>query len=155
MKNFFANSSWLDHMALRPLSHIRGNWELLWDRGNQKYHEEADSFAGDLNQLIDELTMTVPPRQYHDNEDCLAEYVAKTLNWQIRKVGRRWVGANYEHILEQGGFHDLDERNLVLAAAGRIAAAKRFGQDHFDHMEESHQRMLAAVIAVILYHRAF
>ena len=41
----------------------------------------------------------------------------------------------------------------MLAAAGRIRAAVIRGQTHFDQMEESHRRMLAALLLVILYHR--
>lgn len=64
------------------------------------------------------------------------------------------VGADYDSILEQGGFHDIDEANLVAAAAGRVRAALERGQMHWDDMEDSHRRMLAAVLSVILYHRA-
>ncbi len=75
------------------------------------------------------------------------------LNWKIEKVGSRWIGENYAAILEQGGFNDFDELNLVLAAAGRIKAALARNQCHFDEMEQSHQKMLADVLAIILYHR--
>lgn len=153
MNTFFCNSDHLDKLVLRPLSHIKGNWELTWDKDLNKYIEEGDSFAVDLNLLIDELDRTIPPAKYHDNEDRLAEYVKTFLNWSVVKEGARWVGADYDSLLEQGGFHDIDETNLVLAASGRIQAAKVRGQLHFDDMEKSHRRMLAAVISVILYHR--
>ena len=141
-------------MALRPLSHIRHDWELLWDSENDRYLHETDSYAELLNDLIDELGTVSPPAKYHDNEDRLAEYTRDRLGWPIHKQGGRWVGADYESILEQGGFDDIDEEDLVLAAAGRIKAAQAHGQNHFDQMEEGHQRMLAAVIAIILYHRS-
>lgn len=70
------------------------------------------------------------------------------------KVGNRWVCVDYASLLEQGRFGDTDEANLMLAVAGRIHAARIAGQEHFDDMEESHQRMLAAVLSVILYHRS-
>ena len=94
-----------------------------------------------------------PPARYHDNENRLAEYVRKNLKWPIRKEGKRWVGADYSSIIEQGGFDDFDQQDLVLAAAGRIRAAIDHGQQHFDDMEESHRRILGAVISIILYHR--
>jgi hypothetical protein len=75
------------------------------------------------------------------------------LKWAIRKDGDRWVGEDYGLILQQGGFRDINEQNLVLAAAGRIHAALDRNQLHYDYMEDSHRRMLGAVIATILYHR--
>lgn len=152
-KEFFGQSDLLDRLALRQLSHIKGNWELIWDGEDGKYESEEDSYAEKVNQLIQELGRVDPPKKYHENEDCLAEYVIDNLNWKIEKVNGRWVGEDYAAILEQGGFNDIDEKNLILAAAGRIKAAMDRNQHHFDDMEQSHQKMLADVIAVILYHR--
>jgi hypothetical protein len=154
MNSFFSDSQWIDYEVLRPLSHIHMNWELRWDAKNQSYVVEEDSFAETLNALIKELEGISPPARYHDNEDRLAEYVRDNLKWPISKVGARWVGADYESILEQGGFDDIDETNLLLATAGRIKAAQIRNQHHFDDMEESHQHMLATVLSVILYHRS-
>ena len=120
---------------------------------SSKSTQEENSYAAQLNRLVEELGSVAPPTKYHDNEDRLAEYVIKHLKWPIRKEGNRWVGEDYNVILQQGGFHDLDERDLVLAAAGRIRAAMDRGQTHYDQMEESHRRILAAVLATILYHR--
>jgi hypothetical protein len=155
MMSFFADSDSdsLDREVLRPLSHIHANWELMWDHVRQRYKEEDDSYAKLLNELIDDLASVTPPAHYHDNEDRLAEYVREHLKWPIQKVRSQWVGANYDSIIEQGGFHDLDEKNLILAAAGRIQAAIVRGQDHYDRMERSHRRMLGAVLSIILYHR--
>ncbi len=153
MKSFFARSDSLDRDVLRPLSHILPYWETTWNATEQKYSEEDDSYAAELNALIEELAAAAPPAKYHDNEDRLAEYVVKHLKWPIRKEGNRWVGEDYDVILQQGGFHDLDEQDLVLAAAGRIRAAIDRGQTHYDQMEDSHRRMLAAVLSTILYHR--
>lgn len=153
MKSFFGNSDLFDHQVVRPLSHILPNWELTWDANADKYVEEDDSYAKLLNELIEELGVTVSPVKYHDNEDCLAEYVKKSLNWKIYKKGNRWVGMDYFSILEQGGFQDFNQRELLLAAAGRIKAAKDRKQRHYDEMEKSHREMLAAVITIILYHR--
>lgn len=150
---FFANSEFLDVLVLRPLSHINGNWELVWDVEKEEYEQEEDSFAGKLNELILELARTIPPTKYHDNEDKLAEYVREHLNWSINKVGNRWEGADYEAILDHGGFHDINESELVKAATGRIQAAFDRGQFHFDDLEESHRKILARVLCSILYHR--
>ena len=152
MAHFFANSGWLDYIVLRPLDHIRFGWELTWDPSTNTYREESGSFAKLVNELIVQLATTVPPKRYHDNEDRLAEFVRTRLNWNIQKVGKRWIG-NYESILEQGGFDDADQVELLLAAAGRIQAARDHGQVHFDDMEKSHQEMLGAVLSIILYHR--
>lgn len=152
-KEFFSNSELLDYLVLRPLSHIKGNWEVSWDEGKQEYETEEESYAKLLNHLIEELSRVNPPSRYHDNEDCLAEYVKSNLNWNIKKIGGRWVGEDYAAILEQGGFDDIDEENLILVSAGRIKAAIDRNQIHFDDMEQSHQKMLADVLAIILYHR--
>ena len=90
----------------------------------------------------------------HDSEDRLAQYVVERLKWNIQKQGLRWVGADYESILEQGGHYDVEQNELILAAAGRIHVALAHGQMHFDQMEESHAHMLGAVLAIILYHKA-
>lgn len=154
MKSFFKESELLDYLVTRPLSHIRPNWELAWDSGSEEYSDEEDSFAAMLNGLVGELEQIEPPAHYHDSEDRLAEYVRDgPLKWPIRKVGRRWVGADYEAILEQGAFQDIDQVELTNAASGRIKAAKDRGQAGFDDMEESHRRMLGAVLTIILYHR--
>lgn len=153
IKDFFASSDFLDYMVLRPLSHINMSWELTWSSEDNEYKREEGTFATLLNDLISELSNTVPPAKYHDNEDCLAEYVKQSLNWNIYKQGGRWVGVDYDVILEQGGFKDINEQNLVHAATGRIKAALDRGQNHFDDMEDFHKRMLAAVITIIIYHR--
>lgn len=153
IKDFFDNSGLLDYLVLRPLSHIRENWELTWDNENEEYEREEDSFAGTLDELILELAKTTPPAIYHTNEDVLAGYVKKHLNWSINKVGNRFEGEDYEMILEQGGFHDINESELIQAATGRIQAALDRGQFHFDDMEDSHRKILAGVLCIILYHR--
>ncbi|MBI2722483.1 MAG: hypothetical protein HYX39_09935 [Bacteroidetes bacterium] len=154
MEDFFSNSGLLDYLVLRPLSHIELNWELTWDEAENKYIEE-DGFSRPLNNLIKEIVSSDVPEKYHNNEDILAEYVIKKMKWPIKKVGNRWVGDDYKSILEQGGFSDINETNLVKAAAGRIHAAIRCGQKNFDSMEDSHQRILATVMSIMLYHRSF
>jgi hypothetical protein len=153
VKAFFAWSDGiLDHRVLRPLSHIASNWELSWNAESSEYEAEDDSFATALNRMIIDIAQTPSPRKYHDNEDRLAEYlVAK--GWPIRKTGYRWTGDDYDSILEQGGFSDIDQTELLQAATGRIHAALSRGQMHFDDMEETHRRMLGAVLSIILYHR--
>ena len=128
-------------------------WELTWDFERKKYLEEEGSYASLLNELLEELGTVSPPARYHNSEDRLAEYVIEHLNWPISKVGGRWVGADYDSVIEQGAFHDLNEHDLTLAAAGRIRSARVRGQKHFDEMETSHRRMLAAVLSIILFRR--
>ncbi len=153
IKDFFANSELLDYIVLRPLSHINMSWELTWSTKDNEYEREEGTFATLLNNLITELSIIIPPAKYHDNEDCLAEYVIQSLGWNIEKQGGRWVGVDYESILEQGGFKDINEQNLVKAASGRIQAALIRGQTHFDNMEDSHKKMLGIVMTIIIYHR--
>ena len=162
IQNFFVSSDWVDRFVLRPLSHIRQNWELTWDSESNEYSAEEDSFAELLNLLIHEIENTSPPARYHDNEDILANHVQQNLNWGIRKHGKTWANADgnrlgpndYLALLEQGAFHDIDQTKLIAAASGRIHAAIARGQTHFDEMEMSHQYILAGVLSVILYHRA-
>lgn len=162
VKDFFAWSDWIDHEVLRPLSHIRANWELTWNPDTREYCPEDDSFAELLNQLVDQLDGCDPPSRYHDNEDVLGEYVQRKLNWGVKKAGRSWIASDGRRLcpttmssfLQQGAFDDDGQVNLVRAAAGRIQAAIVRGQTHFDQMEQSHQYLLAGVLASILYHRA-
>lgn len=153
VKSFFDWSEIFDHMVTRRLSHIKGAWELTWDCGTKSYKEEDGSFAKIINELVIELSELDPPLKYHDNEDRLVEYCKESLGLEIEKVGNRWVGNDYGFVLEQGGFKDFNQKNLSLAACGRVKAAIERGQLHFDDMEEFHRRMLADVIVIIFYHR--
>ncbi len=151
---FFSASDIFDHMVTRQLSHIKSNWELTWDDIEEQFEVEENSYASTLNDLLIELSLLEPPRAYHDNEDQLAEYCKENLNWPIYKEGRFWRGMEYVSILEQGGFDDEEQKNLCLSVAGRLEAALVREQLHFDEMEESHQKILADVMAIILYHRS-
>lgn len=151
--SFFDRCDCLDHMVTRPLSHIRGNWELMWDFDSSKYLIEEDSYANILNDLIEELSEHLPPEEYHDHEDLLVENVIKDLGWDIKKIDGMWVGEDYDVMLEQGSFNDIQQNNLVLAAVGRIHAAIERNQMNFDEMELEHQKMLGNILTIILYHR--
>lgn len=153
IEDFFYESNYLDKFVLKPLCHIRGTWDLFWNDESKRYLVEEDSFGAEINNLISELEAIKPPKNYHDNEDILAHYVEKKLNWGIYKINKRWTGADYKVILEQGGFGDIDEKNLLLAASGRIHAAIRFGQNRYDDMEFGHMVILSNVISIILFHR--
>lgn len=154
VRQFFAWSDLLDHAVLRPLSHVRSNWEITWDHATAQYLPEDDSFASGLNTLIEEIARTDPPARYHDHEDTLAEIVRDRLHWPIHKRRNRWIGADYESVLENGSCGDADQVELVLAAAGRVRAALARGQMHFDSMEASHRRILGAVMAIVIFHRS-
>lgn len=153
IEDFFYKSDFLDKFVLRPLSHIRSNWDLYWDEDIKRYKIEEDSFAKEFNDIITELETISPPENYHEYEDKLAEYVASRLNWGIEKVGNRWTKADYESILEQGGYGDINEQNLLKAASGRINKAIEYGQNSFGEMEKGHLKILSALLTIILYHR--
>jgi len=161
IKKFFEPSDLIEHEVLRPLSHIRANWDPYVCRNTGRYMDEEDSFAWLFNHLIDDLAKTKPPAKYHQSEDQLAEYVKAKLHWDIRKQGNTWVNSdgtklhqsNYLSLLEQGGFKLNGDTYLVEAAVGRINAAISRKQYHFDDMEPSHQVILAGVLSIILYHR--
>ena len=140
-------------LVLRPLAHMREAWELTWDPNGGAYEEEPESFAAPLNALSRELAGIKAPTRYHDSEDRLAEFVRSRLKWPILKVGQRWVGEDFDAVLQQGSFDDRGQGELLLAAAGRIRAACDRGQSNFDAMEESHQLRLAALLSIILWQR--
>jgi hypothetical protein len=152
--NFFKNSDLLDYEVLRPLSHIRSNWDLSYDSSGY-FIEEPDSFGHAFNSLLNELENTDIPQRYHDNEDQLASYVQDKLDKEIEKIGNRWIGMEYQIILQDGGFFDFNEENLVQSAKGRIIAANNYDQFHYDDMENGHRKLLALVLSLILYHRSF
>jgi len=151
VRAFFARSDYLDYMVLRPLSHITMNWETSWEEG--RYAPETGSFAGDLNEIIEQIAMSPRPDRYHDNEDRLAERVLTDLKWPIQKKGYHWHGADYQSILEQGAFRDVGQRELAIAAAGRTHTALDYGQTHFDTMDDAHMTMLSALMTFMIYRR--
>lgn len=153
LKQFFAHSEYLDGMVLRPLSHITMNWEASWDCEESRYAPETESFAADLNEVIEQIAMSPRPARYHDHEDTLAEEVLTELHWPIQKKGGRWVGEDYQAILEQGAFSDVGQTDLAAAAAGRVHMAIDLGQSHFDEMDDAHMTMLAGLMTIMIYHR--
>ncbi|GLK48971.1 hypothetical protein GCM10017620_19440 [Brevundimonas intermedia] len=64
-----------------------------------------------MNAIIDQIASTPRPDRYHDHEDTLAESVIRNLKWPIQKKGSRWIGADYEAILEQGAFSDFAQQD--------------------------------------------
>ena len=154
VRRFFARSDLIDHDVLRPLAHVKGNWDVSWDTKTQQYEHEEDSFAKYLNILVDDIAETAIPARYHDNEDVVANYLAKKPGSKIEKKGGRWIGEDYGWILEQGGFHDFDQAELLTSAIGRVGAALKHGQIHYDQMDQGHRLMLADVLTIILYHRS-
>jgi hypothetical protein len=153
IRGFFAKSDLLDRMTLRPLSHITLNWEATWDPEKHQYTPEENSFVADLNTVIDLLATYERSSHYHEHEDTLAEHTLRELRWPIQKKGGRWIGADYQAILEQGAFSEFGQEKLIAAATGRVHAAMDFGQLHFDDMEEGHLNMLAGLITIIIFHR--
>ena len=151
VRGFFAHSDYLDRAVLRPLSHITSNWETHWN--GSEYDPEPMSFAADLNEVIEQISVAPRPVRYHDNEDRLAHMVIADLKWPIQKKGGIWIGADYQSILEQGAFRDIAQRDLTIAAAGRVHVALDFGQAHFDDMDDAHMAMLAGLLTTIIYHR--
>lgn len=154
VRKFFARSELIDHDVLRPLAHAKGNWEVSWDAHTQRYEHEEDSFAKYLNLLIDDIAETAVSPRYHDNEDVVAGYLASRPGSKIEKKGGRWIGGDYGWILEQGGFDDIDQGELLTSAIGRVTAALERGQMTYDEMEQGHRLMLADVLTIILYHRS-
>jgi hypothetical protein len=160
---FLGKSTYLDRLALKPISHICPYWELTWDDEKAQYIPEDGSFAEELNEVLTELNRIIPPDNYHKFEDELIEHVSKQSGNTLFNHEGEWLAyikgeikkAEYDHALERGSFHDPYEFNLLKAVAGRIKEALERGQTHFDDMEHYHQLTLAAIITVILYKRSF
>lgn len=149
VKNFFAQSEYLDQMVLRPLSHLDLEWELI--QGNDGYLLEEGNLSAHLINLIDVLASTVPPKKYHDNEDRLAEYLV-SMGSKIQKKGQYWIGDDYGFVLQQASLaHQLNNEELIFSAAGRVVAAIKHKQYKFDEMEEGHQAMLAAILTILVF----
>lgn len=159
---FFRRSSFLDHAVLRPLSHVSPDWELQSDGDDDHYLEEDGSLAAHLNVLIENIANSSPVLDYHSHENELASgyqevssgeiYLEGNL-WLDRKTGRPIEKDMVGHMIEQStaGWDDLPE--LVLAAAGRVAAALRFGISHFDDLDSGHMQMLAVIMTDIIFRR--
>ncbi|PHR71091.1 MAG: hypothetical protein COA66_10240 [Arcobacter sp.] len=141
VEKFFFKSDMFDVLILEPLEHIRGNTDLTYDGILHFFTPEGNSFADEVNQMLKELHNTIVPNAYHENEDILANNVIKRHKWNIYKENSRWKG------------NDYDELNLLAAAAGRIKSAFDHNTLHFDDMEKGHQKILADILSIILYHR--
>lgn len=150
---FFNDSDSLDYSVTKKLAHIACNWELTWDENSNQYKPEENSFAKMLNELIKDLANNKIPKNFHENEDIIANHVIQFLNWNIFKEGNRWKGEEYAVILSQGGFHDINQMELMKSAAGRINDAIQNEKFYFDEMEEGHHNILGDILAILLYHR--
>ncbi|UQA50978.1 hypothetical protein [Vibrio sp. ED002] len=155
IKSFFDDSESIRDLVLQPLEHIRSNWDLYWNDSELRYVEEEHSFGSELNQLILEIATIQAPENYHQHEDKVAHIYQESSDIHIQKNGRFWGGEDYRSILEQGGFDDVEEKDLVLSAAGRIKAALGREQYHIDNMEKGHQIVLCMILSNILYHRMY
>ncbi len=52
IRDFFAQSDAADYLVVRPLSHIRANWELRWDTTANGWAPEEGSYAQAFNVLV-------------------------------------------------------------------------------------------------------
>jgi hypothetical protein len=161
--DFFANSDFLDHVVLRPLSHVAANWELTSIPGPDLYLEEDNSLAGQLNVLIEEISTSNPPRDYHAYENKLAMNYPEVRSGRYYLEGKLWrdiqSGKLVEkdfvgHMIEQATAAQNDVPDLVLAAAGRVATAFNFRVAHFDDLDRGHMEMLSVIMTDILFRRS-
>ncbi len=162
-RSFFAGSDYLDHAVLRPISHVAPNWELIRDPISDLYEEEDDSLAAHLNVLIEEVSLSSPPRDYHSYENRLAiHYEGVTTGrfylhgklWRDRQTGELVEKDFVGHMIEQATCGHYDVPDLVLAASGRVAAALYFGVEHFDKLDHGHMEMLSVIMTDILFRRS-
>ena len=157
--SFFSHSELLAHEVLRPISHVRENWELFPGK-TEPYEVEQDSFSSELNTLIKEISVTTPPKNYHKFENNVAsymtairdgEYELKNGIWWDHNSGKKLNIETLEFVLEQGSSGWVAAPELVSAAAGRVKAALHYGQQHYDAMEPGHRKMLAILLTIILF----
>lgn len=161
----FFKSDRLDYATLRPLSHVMWNWELVGsESGDPLLQEEEDSYAAHLNVLIDEIAAQSPPSDYHRLENEIAagytgvldgRYFLKGKLWHDKQTGLPIQKDDVGHMMEQAssGWNDIPES--VLAAAGRIATAMRYGVTNFDDLDHGHMEMLAIDLMTILFRRSY
>jgi hypothetical protein len=159
---FFGESGWLDSAVLRPMSHIASCWELRRTDTVGVFMEEEESLAGLMNELIREISEATPPADYHAHEDAVmrlrqnndSQIYLGDKRWRDRATGLPLAKSAIAFFLEQASIGYEDVPDLVNAAAGRVAAALRFGNANFDQLDEGHADMLAEVLCVILFVRA-
>ena len=161
--SFFGRSNWLDEFVLRPLSHIASCWELRRTGTIGVFMEEEESLAGLMNTLIGDISMATPPADYHGHEDAVIRLRNGPENSSIYLEGKRWRDRRTGEplgksaiggLLEQAAIGYDDVPDLILAAAGRVAVALKFGQANFDDLDDGHSDMLSEVLTVILFIRA-
>jgi hypothetical protein len=161
--HFFGKSQWLDRSVLRPLSHIAMSWELRRTETVGVFMEEEDSLAVLMNQLILDISRATPPADYHAHEDAVIRLREGIDNGAIYQEGRRWRDrktgeplhkSSISSLMEQASIRYEDVPDLVLAAAGRVATALKFGDANFDDLDNGHADMLAEVLTVIIFIRA-
>ena len=162
---FFEGSDYLDYAVLRPIAHVAGNWELTWNGNSRVYEEESDSLAAHLNVLIQDIARSVPPTDYHEHENRLAIAYdgVKSGRYRLNRSRKLWIDSStgktatkdmVGHMIEQATCGHYDVPDLVLSAAGRVAASMRFGIDHFDQLDDGHQAMLSVIMTDILFRRS-
>lgn len=161
---FFYRSDRLDYTTLRPLSHVRSNWELVGsESGDPLFEEEEDSYAENLNVLIDEIAAASPSYDYHKLENQIAadytdaingRYFLKGTLWHDKQTGQPIQKDDVGHMMEQASSGSDDVPGLVLAAAGRIATAMSYSVGNFDDLDRGHMEMLAIDLMTILFRRS-
>jgi hypothetical protein len=163
VRKFFNNSDLLDHAVLRPIDHVAPNWELTSGGIDGMYIEEDGSLAAHLNVLIEEIATSSPPRDYHSYENALAINYDGVRSGRVYLDGKLWRDAQtgklvekdmVGHMIEQATSAHYDVPDLVLAAAGRVAAAFHFGTTHFDDLDHGHLEMLSIIMTDTLFRRA-
>ena len=161
---FFDQSVQLDYAALRPLSHVMSNWELMRSKdGDPLFEEEEDSFAAHLNVLIDQIAATAPPSDYHMFENQIACGYEGAIRGRYSLTGKLWydsqTGQPIEkdavgNMMEQASCGSDDIPGLVYAAAGRVATAMSYGTENFDDFDRGHMEMLAIDLMTVLFRRS-
>jgi len=149
---FFADSHWIEFYVTRPLQHIAGAYEIDWDEELRQYVPVdvplETTLVSQLNDVLETVEALEPKQGYHDFEDKILS--SMTARYPLFKIGKLWLGEDYATMLEYGGWQQ--QHGILLAAAGRVRAAKKRGQHHFDEMHEAHRDVLGELLAIAVFY---
>lgn len=148
----------MDGTVTRPLSHIAPHWELIWQDKERRYLDEEYSLGSHFNDLIEDISVSPKPKNYHRYMDnhliYRSDIVLKNKIWCDVSTDDKIDVEMMGHYISQEAIGDLEAKNLILAAAGRIEVSRKLGFENYDELDDNHMGMLAQILTSILYCRS-
>lgn len=147
MHPFFSNSQQLDILVLKPLGKIHPNWLLDWDEKKQRYVQEPNYFAFQINYLIDCIQAAPFSINYTHRQHQLINYLI------IHPSPKTVFGLNqYYLILLKNGFYiDKWGQDLISLLATLVNRLQHTGFIHFDQLDGKTQKITALLMSLILF----